>query len=66
MKKLEAAGFTRAQIALATGRTRQGVGHWARDRNAPSASDISVLIKLGESKGVTFLAADFLPERSAA
>lgn len=66
MKKLEAAGFTRAEIAEETGRTRQGVGHWARDRNAPSADDIAVMIRMGERKGLTFLASDFLPETQAA
>lgn len=66
MKKLKAAGFSLADIAREIGCERQTVGHWARDRNAPNANAIAVMIKLGETKGMTFLASDFLPEQQEA
>ena len=65
MKKLEAAGFSRADIARALGVQRQAVGHWARNRNSPSGALTAALIELGKQRGVSFMSQDFIPEKQA-
>lgn len=59
IKRLEQAGLSRREIAVATGSTRAAVSHWATGRSIPGRGKLAALVALGATRGVVLLASDF-------
>jgi len=57
--RLEQAGLSRREIAVATGSTRAAVSHWATGRSIPGRKKLAALVTLGATRGVVLLASDF-------
>jgi transcriptional regulator with XRE-family HTH domain len=60
IKRLEAAGLRRREIAETCGVTRAAVSHWASGRSIPQSRQMAALVKLAASRGVVLLASDFV------
>lgn len=64
--RLKASGLKPTEIARRSGLTYQAVKQYASGARYPNQQAARALVALAESRGITLLATDFLPEPSAA
>lgn len=66
IKKLIRSGMTRKQIALSIGLNEPTlIGMYERGERFPGRDNYRAIVNLAESRGMTLLARDFLPEQKA-
>jgi transcriptional regulator with XRE-family HTH domain len=64
ISKLIRSGMTRKQIALSIGLTESTlIGMYERGERFPGRDNFRALVDLAESRGLTLLASDFLPQK---